>query len=107
MGIRSHEATEMHESDEPEGSDLELLMIGSVDNGGKMPIYVSINSWNGGEPKLAIIRRGKRKNGEFWYKAVGRMTEGEASGLIQLLAGKGAHEHGLTHAFELAKKAAL
>jgi hypothetical protein len=64
-----------------------------------MQIVVSINSYDGGPPKLSIIRRKPKKDGTLRHAQTGRLTEHEAVALTAIFA-----ENNMANAFKAAKK---
>lgn len=58
-----------------------LAEVGVIDANEKWPIHVTLESYDGGEAKLQLIRKGERK-GEEKRRPVGRMTQAEVVALF-------------------------
>lgn len=62
-----------------------LKVVGITSPDTNTGIEVSLWSYNNGKPKISLIRKGARKNGETWTSSIGRISEEELDLLLPLL----------------------
>ena len=52
---------------------------------GEQVIRIGIHSYNDGPPKLSLMRTGEKRDGDRWYRGLGRLALSELVGVLAVL----------------------
>ena len=62
-----------------------LKIVGNTSPDANTGIEVGLWAYDNGKPKVGMVRKGRRKNGETYTSPIGRVSEEELSLLLPLL----------------------